>query len=95
MFEWLPKAVFPQYLPSRKESFTKKDPQDCASVPYIQSISKAVARTLSDLNVEVHMKPMPTVKSILSQLKDRVPEADKSNVYEIDIESYYILLEDG
>ena len=41
---------------------------------------EAVTRILSDIDVQVYMKPFRTLRRILSHLKDCVPDDDKSNV---------------
>ena len=64
----------------KSKSFEKKDPKGYTLVPYVQGVSEAVATIMSDLDGEVDMKPMHTLSSILSHPKDRVPDADKSNV---------------
>ena len=45
-----------------------------------KGFSEAVARILSDINVQVHMKPFRTLRKILSHPKDRIPDDNKSNV---------------
>ena len=49
--------------PSRKE---KDDPRSRVTIPYIQGVSEAVTRILSDINVQVHMKPFRTPSSSYS-----------------------------
>ena len=39
-----------------------------------------MTRILSDINVQVHMKPFRTLRRILSHPKDRIPDDDKSSV---------------
>ena len=66
-----------QCSPSKKE---KDDPRSRVTIPYIQGISEAVTRILSDIDAQVHMKPFRTLRRILSHPKDRIPDNDKSNV---------------
>ena len=42
---------------SSKDTEDKDDPRSCVTIPYIQGVSEAVTRILSDINVQVHMKP--------------------------------------
>ena len=65
---------------SRKDTGDKDDPRSHVTIPYIQGVSEAVARILSDINVQVHVKPFRTLRKILSHPKDRIPDDDKSNV---------------
>ena len=67
----------PQCSPSRKE---KDDPRSRVTIPYIQGVSEAVTKILSDINVQVHMKPFRTLRRILSHPKDHIPDDDKSSV---------------
>ena len=64
----------PQCSPSRKE---KDDPRFRVTIPYIEGVLEAVTRILSDINVQVHMKPF---RKILSHPKDHIPDDDKSSV---------------
>ena len=50
----------PQCSPSRKDREEKDDPRSRVTIPYIQGVSEAVTRILSDINVQVHMKPVRT-----------------------------------
>ena len=50
------------------------------TILYTQGVSEAVTRILSDINVQVHMKPFRTLRRILSHPKDRIPDDDKSSV---------------
>ena len=70
----------PQCSPSRKDREEKDDPRSRVTIPYIQGVSQAVTKILSDINVQVHMKPFRTLKRILSHLKDCIPDDDKSSV---------------
>ena len=72
----------PQCSPSRKDREEKDDPRSRVTIPYIQGVSEAVTRILSDINVQVHMKPFPSghLERILSHPKDRIPDDDKSSV---------------
>ena len=65
---------------SRKDTEDKDDPRSCITIQYVQGVSEAVTRILSDINVQVHMKPFRTLSKILSHPKDRIPNDDKSNV---------------
>ena len=65
---------------SGKDTGDKDDPRSHVTILYIQGVSEAVARILSDINVQVHMKPFRTLRKILSHPKDRIPDDDKSNV---------------
>ena len=58
----------------------KDDPRSRVTIPYIQGVLEALTRILSDINVQVHMKPFRTLRKILSHPKDRIPDDDKSNV---------------
>ena len=71
---------FPKCSPSTREHTEKKAPKAHRMIPYVQGISEAVARILSDLDVMVHMKPWCTQRNILSHPNDKVSDADKSNV---------------
>ena len=65
------------------------DPRSRVTIPYIQGVSEAVTRILSDINVQVHMKPFRTLRRILSHPKDRIPDDDKfSVVYKINCCDY-------
>ena len=66
--------------PSKKDEEEKDNPRSRVTIPFIQGVSEAVTRILSDINVQVHMKPFRTLRRILSHLKDRIPDNDKSNV---------------
>ena len=57
-----------------------EDPRSHVTILYIQGVSEAVTRILSDINVQVYMKPFRTLRRILSRPKDRIPDDDKSNV---------------
>ena len=70
----------PQCSPSRKDREEKDDPISRVTIPYIQGISEAVTRILSDINVQVHMKSFRTLRRILSQPKDHIPDDDKSSI---------------
>ena len=67
----------PQCSRSRKDREEKDDPRSCVT---IQGVSEAVTRILSDINVQVHMKPFRTLRRILSYPKDCNPDDDKSSV---------------
>ena len=67
----------PQCTPSRKE---KDDPRSRVTIPYIQGVSEAVTKILSDINVQVDMKPFRTLRRILSHPKDCIPNDDKSSI---------------
>ena len=69
-----------QCSPSRKDREEKDDPRSHVTIPYIQGVSEAVTRILSDINVQVHMKPFRTLRRILSHPKDCIPDDDKSSV---------------
>ena len=70
----------PQCSLSRKDIEEKDDPRSCVTIPYIQGVLEAVTRILSDINVQVHMKPFRTLRRILSHPKDRIPDDDKSSI---------------
>ena len=70
----------PQCSPSRKDREEKDDPRSCVTIPYIQGVSEAVTRILSDINVQVHMKPFRTLRRILSHPKNHIPDDDKFSV---------------
>ena len=67
-------------LASKKDKEEKDDPRSRVTIPYIQGVSEAVTRILSDIDVQVYMKPFRTLRRILFHPKDRVPDDDKSNV---------------
>ena len=46
-----------QCSPSKKDK-EKDDPRSHITIPYIQGVSEAVTRILSDINVQVYMKPL-------------------------------------
>ena len=69
--------LFPQRSPSRKDREEKGDHRSHAIIPYIQGISKAVTKILSDVNVQV---PFMTLRRILSHTKDHIPDGDHSSV---------------
>ena len=60
-------------LSARKGSEEKDDPRSCVTIPYIQVFLEAVTRILSDINVQVHVKPFRTLSRILSHPKDHIP----------------------
>ena len=68
-----------QHSPSRKNE-EKDDSRSWITILYIQSVSEAVTRILSNIDVQVHMKPFRTVRRILSHPKNRIPDGDKSNI---------------
>ena len=70
----------PQCSPSRKDREEKDDPRSRVTIPYIQGVSESVTRILSDINVQVHMKPFRTLRRILSHPKDGIPDDDKSSI---------------
>ena len=76
---YLERFLSPQCSLSRKDR-EKDDPRSCVTIPYIQGVSEAVTRILSDINVQVHMKPFRTLRRILSHPKDRIPDDEKSSV---------------
>ena len=84
-----PECFFsPQCSPSRKDREEKDDPAHVI-ISYIQGVSEVVTRILSDINVQVHMKPFRTLRRILSHPKDRIPDDDKSSVvYKINCHDY-------
>ena len=46
----------------------------------MRGITRCLRSSLSDINVQVHMKPFRTLRRILSHPKDRIPDDDKSSV---------------
>ena len=54
-----------QHSPSRKDE-QKDDPRSHITTLYIHGISEAVTRILSNIDVQVHMKPFRTQKNPLS-----------------------------
>ena len=70
----------PQCSPSRKDREEKDDPRSRVTIPYIQGVSEALTRILSDIIVQVHMKPFRTLRRILSHPKNRIPDDDKSSI---------------
>ena len=64
-----------QCSPSRKDEEEKDDPISSVTILYIQ-----VTRILSDIDVQVHMKPFRTLRRILFLPKDRISDGDKSNI---------------
>ena len=70
----------PQCSSSRKDREEKDDPRSRITIPYIQGVSEVVTRILSNINVQVHMKPFRTLRRILSYPKDCIPDDDKSSV---------------
>ena len=82
-----------QRSPSRKDE-EEDDSRSHITIPYIQGVSEAVTRILSNIDVQVHMKPFRTLRMILSHPKDRIPDGDKSNiVYKIncwDCDAHYV-----
>ena len=71
-----------QCSPSRKDE-DKDDPRSRVTIPYIQGVSEAMTRILSNIDVQFHMKPFRTLRKILSHPKDHISDGDKS--YEINI----------
>ena len=69
----------PQCSPSKKDR-EKDDSRSCVTIPYIQGVLEAVTKILSDINVQVHIKPFRTLRRILSHPKDRIPDDDKSTI---------------
>ena len=78
---YLKHFLLSQCSPSKKDK-EKDDPKSRVTIliPYIQGVSEAVTRILSDIDVQVYMKPFRTLRRILSHLKDCVPDDDKSNI---------------
>ena len=72
--------LFPQCSPSRKDREEKDDPRSHVTIPYIQGVLKAVTRILSNINIQVHMKPFRTLRRIVSHPKDHIPDDDKSSI---------------
>ena len=71
------------------DTYSKGDPRSHVTIPHIQGVSEAVTRILSDINVQVHMKPFRTLRRILSHPKDCIPNDDKPNVvYKINCRDY-------
>ena len=70
----------PLCSPSRKDREEKDGPRSSVTIPYIQGVSEVVTTILLDINVQVHMKPFRTLRRILSHLKDRISDDDKSSV---------------
>ena len=70
--KWLPRAVLPWCSPGRKESLEKNDPKAHTTIPYVQGILETVAKRLSHLDIEVHMKAKHTLRSILSHPKPQI-----------------------
>ena len=66
--------LVPQHSPSRKDE--EKD--DFRSTSPFRTFK--VTRILSNIDVQVHMKPFRTLTRILFHLKDQIPDGDKSNV---------------
>ena len=66
--------------PSKKDEEEKDNPRSCITIPYIQGVLEAVTKILSDIGVQVHMKPFRTLRRILSHPKDCIPDNDRSNV---------------
>ena len=64
-----------QHSPFRKDE-EKDDPRSCITIRYIQVVSEAVTRILSNIDVHVHMKPFRTLRRILSHPKDSIPGGD-------------------
>ena len=53
-------------------------------IPYVRGISEAVRRTLAQLRVQVCYRPHRTLKQLLSNPKDTIPDLQKSGaVYQI------------
>ena len=69
-----------QHSPSRKDEEEKNDPRSHITISYIQGVSEAVTRILSNIDVQVHMKPFRTLRKILSYPKDHIPDDDKSSI---------------
>ena len=61
-----------QRSPSRKDEEEKNDLRSRVTIPYIQGVSEAVTRILSNIDVQVHMKPFRALRRILSHPKDRI-----------------------
>ena len=74
-----PKIIYHQHSPSKKDK-EKDNLRSHVTILYIQGVSEAVTSILSNINVQVYMKPFRTLRRILSHPKDRVPDDDKSNV---------------
>ena len=78
--------LFPQHSLPRKDGEEKDDPRSLITIPYIQGVLEAVTRILSDIDVQVHMKPFRTLRRVLSHPKDHISDDDKSSasvVYKI------------
>ena len=63
-----------------KDREEKDDPRFRVTIPYIQGVLEMMTRILSDINVQVHMKPFRTLRRILSHPKDHIPDDDKSSI---------------
>ena len=71
-----PKQFSPNaHLPGKKVSRKRTQKLTHQSHTF-KGVSKAVAKILSSLDVKVQMKPMNTLRNILSHPKDRAPDAD-------------------
>ena len=77
--EWLPRVLPPFSALIRKDK-EKDDPRFRVTILYIQGVSEAVTRILSNIDVQVHMKPFRTPRRILSHPKDCIPDGDKSSI---------------
>ena len=69
-----------QHSPIRKDEEEKDGLKSCITTPYIQGVSEAVTRILSNIDVQVYMKPFRTLRRILSHSKDCILDGDKSNI---------------
>ena len=66
-----------QPSPSRKNEEEEDDPRSPVTIPYIQGVSEAVTRILSNIDIQVHMKHFRKLRRILSHC---IPDGDKSNI---------------
>ena len=66
----------------RKEARTRVDRTEVNRVvlPYIKNTSEAAARLLKQHNIEVSHRPSSTLKNILTNVKDKMEEKEKSKV---------------
>ena len=65
-----------QHSPPRKDR-EKDDPRFCVTIPYVQGVLEVLTRILSDIDVQVHMKPHRTLRRILSHPTDCILDGGK------------------
>ena len=56
------------------------EPVGTVCLPYVKGLSEAIRRVLTPLNIRVGFKPPPSLRDILTNVKDPVPVISRSDV---------------